>query len=403
MTAIHQADHSRTTIRHFREGVSDPATFGVPPAAPLLTSTIITTESLKGASGIKESDLSKANRLPGGRRETSLTGGGDINVECLFCDELDAFLEDALCEEWSDPYGISANTHISASSVDNSILDESVAGGLFDGIPVGVWIKMSAWVPSANNGWAYVSSKPSDVKLILSYIVLTTRAVGDPVTIGGSYLRDGVKLITRAFERDHEDFSSTRYQAYLGQYCNVMELTFTFEEIIKGKFTYLGRGPEAASATSIGTGDPTPGTPAVQLMDVSNNMRAFRSGGALDGNIKSLTITLNNGGELLTLAQTKYPAGISMGTASLSGTLEGYLVDGGGRQVKAFARTPDSYHFQVTDDLGKTYIFTLWRVLYDDKGDVGKSAKTGPVMLSLPWKAEEDPVIGHWFQVCRFD
>lgn len=478
-----RADLSRVVMRHVREGVGDQSTFGVTPALPLLTSTIIETESLKGASGIKESALSKPNRLPGGRRETALTGAGDVIVQSLFCDEFDGFMEDAMCDLF---YGVGKviGTDISAASGDNSInsltatafagiavgdsvdvagfvtsgnnrrylvtgkptglklilsatapigaalvteaagASVSVSGGslvsaaisaasgdnsindasglLFANIPLGAWIKMSGWATAGNNDLAKVSGKPTANKLILSYIVLTTEAVGPTVTIAGRILRDGTKFMSRCFERQHTDFTTNPYQAYKGLFCNAMELTFTFEELMKGKFSYIGRGPEAPAASSVGTGGPTAGTPAVQLIDVSNNLTAFRSSGALDGNIKTLTITLNNNGQLITLAQTKYPQGVSMGTAALSGSLEGYLVDGSGRLLDAFNRTAESYDFQVKDDLGKIYVFTIFRLLYDDKGDPGKSAQTGPAMLTLPWKAEEDPNIGHWLQVCRF-
>lgn len=488
-----RADHSRVTIRSIREGIADPATYGVVPALPLNTSTIIATESLKGNSGIKESELSKANRLPGGRRETSLDGGGDINTEALFCPEFEEYLEEAVCEVFQG-VGRVSSAEISAASGDNSITDESVgglqfagilaghyiemtgwaspatgnnrrfkvvskptaiklvlaavapygaaittravgdpvvinggslvsaaisaasgdnsindaSGLLFANIPLGAWFKMVGWVNAGNNGKVKVTGKPTANKLILSGVVLTTEATGPSVTLSGRILRDGVKLITRSFERHREDFSSVPYQAYKGQYCNGMELQLTFEELIKAKFTYLGRGPEAPSASSIGTGAPVAGTPALQLVDVSTNMRAFRTGasgafGALDGNIKSLTITLGNNGELIKLAQTKYPDGVSMGTASLSGTLEGYLVDGSGRVVDAFGRIAEGYDFEIVDDAGKTQIWTIFRLLYDEKGDTAKSAKTGPAMLSLPWKAEEDPNTGHWLQVVAID
>ena len=483
-----RADHSRVTIRSIREGIADPATYGVVPALPLNTSTIITTESFKGNSGIKESDLSKANRLPGGRRETALDGGGDVNVEALFCPEFEEYLEEALCDLFQG-VGRVASAEISASSVDNSITDASVGGVLFAGIgvgsyvtmsgwaapalgnnrrlrvaskptaiklvfdavapygaalttravgdpvvisggslvsaavsassvdnsfndpsgllfaniPLGAWFKSAGWANAVNNAKVKVIGKPTANKLILAYAVLATEAAGPTVTLSGRILRDGTKQITRAFERHREDFVSLPYQAYKGQYCNGMELTLSFEELVKAKFTYMGRGPEAPSAVTIGTGAPVAGTPAVQIMDVSNNLSAFRTSGTLDGNIKSLTITLGNGGELIKLAQTKYPDGVSMGTASLSGTLEGYLVDGSGRLVDAFGRIAEAYDFQITDDLGKTQIWTVFRLLYDEKGDAAKSAKTGPVMLSLPWKAEEDPAVGHWIQVVAID
>jgi hypothetical protein len=488
-----RADDSRVVIRHIREGIDDPATFGVTPALPLLTSTIIATESLKGTGGVKESNLSKPNRLPGGRRETSLDGAGDTNVECLFCPELDEFFEDALCDTFAGVGFVSSAT-ISADSGDNSITDASVGGTDFAGIVVGdyitmagwaapatgnnkrflvtakptaiklvlaavapygaaittravgdpvvinggklkssaisaasgdnsindasgllfaniplyAWITMTGWATAGNNVDAYVSAKSTDnKKLTLSFVVLTTEATGVAVTLGGVILRDGVKFMTRSFERQHTDFSSAPYQAYKGQYCNSMELDLTFEELIKAKFTYVGRGPEQPSSISIGTGAPVAGTPAVQLMDVSNNLTAFRTlsaggSGTLDGNIKSLKITLANNGSLIKIAQTKYPDGVTMGTAALSGSLEGYLVDNAGRVLSAFNRTPDGYHFKMVDDLGKAYRITIWRLLYDDKGDTAKSQKTGSSMLPLNWKAEEDPTIGHWIQIVKF-
>lgn len=482
-----RSDNSRAALRHVREGVDNPATYGVVPAGvPLTTSTIMTTESLKGASGVKESEISKQNRLPGPRRETSLSGGGDVNIEGVLCPEFDRLLEDACCDlfygvgtragvdisaanadnslnavaatrfdgivagdyidvsgyvatvnnkRWlvaSKPtsqklilatvaqggiYGGSLTTEaagpsvtlvggafissaISAASGDNSINDASNL--LFANIPVGAWIKMSGWAAPANNDYAYVVSKPSAGKLVLAYIVLVTEAIGPAVTVAGRLLRDGTKLITRTFERDRPELSTNRYQAYKGQYCNGMELTFTFEEIVKGKFTYMGRGPEAQAAASLGTGTPITAAATTDLLDVSNNMRAFRSSGTLDGNIRSLTIQLANNGELIKLAQTVYPDGVSMGVAALTGTLEGYLVDASGRQVAAFARTPDSYHFKIIADSGRCMIVSLYRVLYNDKGDVGKGARTGPAMLSLPWAAEEDPNIGHWIQFAAF-
>lgn len=391
-----RGDLSRIALRKRRE-----VTYGVFDAGSMRTLNIAT-EALKGATTIKRSAVGKSNRLPGPRRKVAVSGAGNVVVDLTYGVQMDEFLEEAFCSTFTTALAISSSA-ISFAAADNSINGTA----LFAAVVAGTWIRVKV-TGATPSGWTsqyvFVVSKPSNDKLIVAYQTLANLAAGPTITIVGSHLRNGTTLLSSTYERDNADLTTDRYQAYRGQVVSSMELRFNFEEIIQATFNLTGLGPDAVSSTSIAS-------PAVAvaaesmatIMDVSNNMRAFRSNGSLDGNIKSLTLTLNNNSEYIKLAQQLNPDGISLGVAALSGTLEGYLVDTSARRDLAYDDDPDNLHWFTTDDAGDTYVWTIFRAFYSDMGDVPKSGNQGPVPFALAFEADEDTVYADtWIQCCKF-
>lgn len=400
-----RADLSRITLRSVREMVHNADLYGVTPASALRTSSIITTETLKATSEKKQSAISKANRLPGPRKETYVASQGAINFESLFCREFDEFLEEGFCDTFVI-INVSSD-EISFDADDDSINDESAAGTLFASIPKGCWIPIAgATTPGNNTGddWAYVSSKPSARKLVLSFHPLADEPAGATIEISSRVLRDGTKLISRTYEREHEDLSANAFWSYPGVIINELGLNFNFEDLIKGTANVTGRRPVGPVNATVGTGAHVAPVDITHLFDVTNNMKAFRTGpdgvAALDGNLKNLSISLKNNAEAIRLAMQGTPVGQSLGTAGLDGTVEGILLENDGRQAIAAGDDYDGYSFRITDPLEQTYYFTIWRLKYNEKGDVTKSGANGPGMHALPYTAEEEPSIGHWIQCC---
>lgn len=392
-----RADQSGIIFRKRRE-----STWGVFAAGALRTLNIVT-DGLKGGATVKRSATSRANRMPGPRRKVAVVGAGPLVFDMTYGAALKELLEDAFLSAFSSQLAVSGTT-ISFASADNSINDS--ANG-FGSVVAGTWVKVlvAAATPSGwTDPYVFVVSKPTSGKIIVAYQTLSNVSAGPAMTITGAYLRNGSTLISNTYERENSEFTTDKFQAYRGQVVASLELRFNFEEIIQATVNLTGLGPDVPTALSIA--NPTSATAAESMdtiVDVSNNMRAFRSDGTLDGNVKNLTLTLNNQTEYIKLAQTRNPDGISLGVAMLSGSLEGYLVDGSARRTKAWGDSPDSLHWRVTDDAGNTLFFTIFRLFYTEMGDQPKTGQTGPVPFALAWEADPSSTYaGYWIQVCDF-
>lgn len=399
MPALVTGDFSRIALRKRRETVGDRSLWGTWDPGALRTLNLIS-EGLEGNPEDKRSGTSMPTRHPGPSRRVAVTGGGQLAIEMVYGPAFDELLEDALFNTWSNPLAISSN-QIQFVASGNKIIDAGSSGALFTSVVPGTWVKIGGHSQSWTDNFAYVVSKAAN-EVVLAYQTVTNAAAGATITITGSHLRDGSQFISNWYEREYLDFTNDRFQSYPGQVVQSIEMMFTFEEMVKATLALTGMGPLAPQASSQSLVSFTAADDvAAGLMDVSNNMRAFRSNGALYGNVKDFKFTLNNNTEYIKLGQGLQPAGISLGTANLSGQLDGYLVDADGRRARAFSNSYDNFHLRCSNDLG-TYFLTLFKARYKKLGDKGKSAASGPTPFETPFECDFDAATNCWLQFCKF-
>jgi hypothetical protein len=421
-------DQSKIRIRKRREMVGDRTLYGVVdtagPGGPRVLN--LADESLKGSPEFRRSGISKANQLPGPRRRVYQGGAGTINFELAPGPQSDEIIEEGMCAEFTAALGISEAT-ISAAASDNSL--NGSGGSEFASVLAGQWITIGGFTGGNDNNTdgvggvplaAYVVSKPSDAKLILAYHTLTDEAAGDTVTVEGLTCRNGTTLISSTYEREQTDATTDRFQHYPGTVMSSIEFQLTFNEILKVVAQVVSMSPrgfvDPADETGSGKADEsvwnglTDVTESVvdKTTDMSNNVRAFRDGGALSGNIKALTINHQLNVEPIQAGMVTDPLGQSLGTKGLTGSLSGYLIDENGRVVKAFNSTPTDFHFMVIPDEeafgadAPIYIFTVYQAVFNEMGDSPKASAIGPTMLDLNFECDESPDYPDvWLQVTK--
>lgn len=425
MTVLATLDQSAIRLRKKREMVNDRSLYGTPITGSSPRVLNFVDESLKGSPEFRRSGIGKPSQLPGPRRRVHQGSAGSITLELIPGAQTDEFIEEGMNEEFSSALGISATT-ISAAASDNSL--NGSGGSEFANVEPGQWIQLDGMSTAANNTdgasgrpyGAMVLSKPSDAKIILAYHTLTDESAGATVTVEGEYCRNGTKPISSTYERDQSDATTDRYQHYPGVMVTGIDFQFTFNEICRMVCNLTGMSPrgfiDPASETGSGKANTSiwngqsdvTETFTRKVTDMSNNVRAFRDGGALSGNIKAFNVSHELNVEPIQAGMTLDPQGQSLGTKGLSGALSGFLIDADGRVAKAWGSTPTDFHIMVIPDAGvfgagvPIYVLTVFEAVFSEMGDSTKTANTGPSMLDLTWEGNESATYADaWFQVTK--
>lgn len=392
-----RADFSLIELRRRREG-STPAAWGVfntgaPSPNGSMTSLNLATENLKGVREVKRSAIASSRRTQGPRKWTGTKSGGGYNTELIIGPTLFQMLEEALGNTFTSDYAISS-TSIQAIALTNKI-----KGAALSAVPARTIIRLKGLAQfSGSTVDAFVVSKPASDECILSWVVLSDEAVGATVKIAGRYLQDGLMKISATYERKYGDQPTKPFQSYRGQYLDKLDLNITAEDIIKTNFTLMGLGPDARAASSIsGVSDTVSdsGSP----LDASNDMRGYRKHGLLDGNVTTLALSISNQIAKMPAGQTRNGVGYSFGIRTVTGSMDGWLLDGDIAVDDAYLFNPIDLHVATNGQDGRSVYWTLWQVTNNDLGDDGKSANTGGVKLPLPFEADPDPSLGTYMMV----
>ena len=398
-----ELDVARIAHYWLREQVNTKANYGVVPGSGTPMTLNLVSESHVGDTVDKTSATAKANLLTGATRRTGISGSGGIDVEMAPGSQMDEMLEVGIGGIWSADLGISS-TDIQFIASDNSL---NAVGSDLDNVLPYTWLQILDTDNPLNTGRAWVTSKPAANKAICAYASFVDEAAAAAtVRIFSKRVQNGTDYISSSLERHHTDATATPFQGYTGLVCQSFELTMNAQDIITAKFDFVSKGPTARSATSIFDALPTPSAPEVivdSTSDASNHMRAFRSNGALDGNVMKFVVKHDHNVTPIPRCQELTVSGMSPGTKKLSGSLDGYLVEADGRPTRAFSYTPDEFHVEIVPDAGPIYVVTVFRAKFSGLGDTPKDGNEGPVNLNLTWNGEESPSATNvWLQVCSF-
>jgi hypothetical protein len=396
-------DQSEVAFLLHREGVNDPATYGVPLISGTPRALCLATEGHVGNPNTITSAIAK--RLPGPTKRVSESGQGPLSVELFPGAQLQEFLEMGFASLITAELGISAAT-IGFTAPD-TIADS--ANGLAAVLPFS-WVEVRGSTANSQRWWV-TAVDPGGADITVAGGVVVTEAAGPTIEIVGRHLRNGQDKISATFERNNQDGGTTPFQHYPGFTASGVTLTMPFESFMTVELPGNSCGPQARTALSVF--DALTPIPAETIVDKDsdshNNMQGFREDLTLNANIREFSITNALNLEPIKVSQPgKSTLGQSLGTPVMTGTLNGYQIDAATRIGVAHANTPISFHIEVVPDVpgpgAPIMVITLHRVKFVEQGDVGKAGNTGAVPLDLTWTAEESTDVPDvWITFSIFD
>lgn len=226
------------------------------------------------------------------------------------------------------------------------------------------------------------------------------------VTIKGSMLRNPSRAedITPqdyVIETGFEDVS--QYYIADGQRVGGFNYDFTSNAILKGGFTFSGRGMQRQGASKLGddVAYTVLGTTATPVANSTVNVGAIIVDGAeLSTALQSISLTGDNALRDQNAVGYKFPAGIGAGRMEISGSVNAYFADGS-LWDKFIEHKTVSLTFPVTDGEGHRYEFTIPSVIFSTD-TVTPSGGNQDVMEAMEFMAKRDPATGCQIQIDRF-
>lgn len=226
------------------------------------------------------------------------------------------------------------------------------------------------------------------------------------VTIKGSMLRNPSRAedITPqdyVIETGFEDVA--QYYIADGQRVGGFNYDFTSNAILKGAFTFSGRGMQRQGATKLGdeAAYTVLGTTATPVANSTVNVGSIIVDGAeLSTALQSISLTGDNALRDQNAVGYKFPAGIGAGRMEISGSVNAYFADGS-LWDKFIEHKTVSLTFPVTDGEGHRYDFTIPAVVFSTD-TVTPSGGNQDIMEAMEFMAKRDPATGCQIQVDRF-
>lgn len=361
------ADSSRTQMYYSSE-----ATWGAALTAgnDTLQTLRFTGESLSYNLGTTKSVEIRSDRQTADLIQNSAEAGGDINFELSYS-TYDDFLKAALYSAgWSTTIAISSAT-IAASETGN-VFTSTDAAFATGNVNAGQWIEVRGFTDTASNinGYHLVTAVVETQITVAS--TLGSEALGDTVTIGGSYLRNGTTESSFFLEKAHSDI--TQFFKYSGMVPNVLNLSVAADSIVTGSFSFTGKAEALAQATG-GDGSPTAAT-TTAVMNAVANVGQIMEGSTLSAIsaslfIQSIDFSLTNNIRPIRAIGSLPAVDLGVGSLDLTGTMNTYFLDNT-LFDKFLANTDTGLSFKIEDTAGNAYIFTFHRVKFSsDTVDAG--------------------------------
>lgn len=226
------------------------------------------------------------------------------------------------------------------------------------------------------------------------------------VTIKGSMLRNPSRaedIVPQDYvlETGFEDVS--QYFIADGQRVGGFNYEFTSNAILRGSFTFMGRGMAGYGETKLGddaayTVLDTTSTP---VANATVNVGAIIVDGAeLSTALQSITLTGDNALRNQNAVGYKFPAGIGAGRMEISGSVNAYFAD---RSLwdKFIEHKTVALAFPVTDGEGHRYEFTIPSVIFSTDS-MSPSGGNQDVMEAMEFTAKRDPATACQIQIDRF-
>lgn len=382
---------NRASLRYIQE-----STFGVTPATPAFQELRYNGESLNYNVNNVISDEIRSDRMTTDLIQVQADASGDINFELSY-GAFDDLLAGGLATAWSTDVAVS-ESDISAAASDNSF---NTAGGDFvaDGVVVGQWLEVRGFTESGNNGYFRVVSVTA-AKIVVAGGTLVDEAAGDAITMGGSYIRNGVTPISFSIQKVLEDLSPDQFILLRGMRVGQIQLAFETAAILTGTLSLMGLTSKVDTTGEAGQTLVT--APTNDVMNATGNVQSIWIDDTLASTTYLNTLNLNINGNLRPQdAIGNLPhIGIALSRMEVTADAEIYFQDDTEYQ-KYLSATAFSLAFRVEDNAGNAYIYTLPRCKYET-GEVVAGGLDQDIFLSSTIRGLRDPVTNCMVQIDRF-
>lgn len=226
------------------------------------------------------------------------------------------------------------------------------------------------------------------------------------VTIKGSMLRNPSRaedIVPQDYvlETGFEDVS--QYFIADGQRVGGFNLNFESNAILRGSFTFMGRGMQRRGATLLGNDNVYTAlvSTATKVANATVNVGAIMLNGAsLSTAIQSINLTGDNALRNQNAVGYKFPAGIGAGRMEITGSVAAYFADGDLWDTFIEHKTV-SLAFPLTTGEGAHYEFTIPAVVFSTD-NVSPSGGNQDIMESMEFTAKRDPATACQIQIDRF-
>ena len=298
----------------------------------------------------------------------------------------------------------SASAAVGVTTVSNL---NGAGGAIIEVSDVGAHYAVTTFAGGAAIRGIYtVTTVTDDVLTVSPAPPVNANATDAKVTIKGSMLRNPSRAedITPqdyVIETGFEDVS--QYFIADGQRVGGFNYDFTSNAILKGSFTFSGRGMQRQGATVLGdeAAYTVLGTTATPVANSTVNVGAIIVNGAeLSTALQSIALTGDNALRDQNAVGYKFPAGIGAGRMEISGSVNAYFADGS-LWDKFIDHKTVSLAFPVTDGEGHRYEFTIPAVVFSTD-TVTPSGGNQDIMEAMEFTAKRDPATGCQIQIDRF-
>ena len=326
---------------------------------------------------------------------------GDFGYELSY-GELDAMLEAMLGGTWAAPYSLTEQTLTvvkTAKTFERSVPGDFVA----DGIQVGDIITTTGFYDAENNGSfrvTIVAANLITVALMPAGAVLkdVTADSGCTISTTTQKLENGAVSRYFTFERAFADI--VQYGAFQDMQLDKWTLEAKLDAKITGKFSVIGAGVAAYSATPI---DASPDASLENNPIESFNGTLSEGGGAALAVLNGLSLSADNQGEadyVILNAGVATAAQLNQGRFKLTGSIDLYFTDLA-LHTKIINGTESSLNiFLGTPLTGLAYRINLPRIKYTALEDPVTNDKR--IMLKAPFQALRDATTNKTIQIWRF-
>lgn len=355
------SDANRVALRYVEE-----TTWGVTPAGPSMKELNLTSESLKSNTQTVTSETIRADRNVSDITSVGGGAGGDVGFELRYAD-VDDLIEAALAGTWTV-----SNASAGVASVTVSAAVVQADSSALNNVVVDQIIRVTNNTASAVNDGEYivtiVSTTGDTTRLTVidassgSAAAFTTEVFAGTAAIRAKNLRNGVVERSFTVEKEFADVSATAQ--YAGMRVGGITLDFNSLQILTGSFNFTGKSQATASATIASA---TVAASTNDVMNASGNVvRVWEGSNVVTGTaFQTVTLELTNNPREQAKVGSSALAGVKLGQCTITGSLTAYfennaLID------KFTGNVASSFRFQVEDNDGNAYVFTIPRIKYSD-------------------------------------
>lgn len=369
------------------------STFGTTPSGNLQTLRL-TGESLRPDTQTTQSQEIRSDRQLSDIIRTNFSTSGDINFELSYGAYDDFLLAALQAAAWSAVVTVTASTiSFAASSGGTQVVSDSGSG--FGSIVVGAWVKITDAANAVNNGTFKVSAAAAG-SITVNNASGIVEIVGASITVvQGAYAVNGVAEHYFTIEKEFTD-NTNDFEVFVGQMIDSMDINVSVNQIITGRFGFLGKSVSSASAT-VGTGYDAATTDDI-VNAVDHVGAIFENDGIQEG--LEFNFSLNNNLRQRNVIGTLGPTSMGSGTLAISGSLRAYY-ENATLADKHLNFTETSLAIVVEDGSGSGYVFDFPAVKFT-QGPRNASGQNTDIIIDLSFEVKREATEDCMVRVSKF-